>query len=446
MSIVCLWGCFIADSRLVKVKGTKDGLTETEDWFGLHPHLVSYVRHIEVWVPVWGNRARKNISAQPREFLAGRRYLNEDTGLAGVNAMLQGTVSRWEEQEHGSYASNNFAFHMASHNASLEDIFRHVGIFFPAAQILTLEAGHCKKPPLITHFANDPSGLRGEHHLEQLPNVRTLVMRGAWNIMRDYRQWTTISEALPSLREWHCAYPKPKTEACHTIYKALSNLSSSVVHLDISLEGFHSSDQSHWHGDKVSHRNHLCRLLGSIAPRLEHLSFTGNVCSSFFNAARAAISHRPQDARLRSLDLVVKTCCREASSEPSSPVLEEPSGITNLKFIQAFEKLVLGAVQSLETYLSLSYIRIRFIDLDSTCALLNPYFQMVGNECTGLWNVQIIETLAQVRPSTHYLQLSDGIYPQLGANHTIIGALYPRTRPLSINASNYKILSDAAKS
>ncbi|KAH8690110.1 hypothetical protein BGW36DRAFT_307032 [Talaromyces proteolyticus] len=432
--------------RHIKVKGTKDGLAECESWFVLHPHLVPHVRHIEVWVPVWGNRAQKNTATYPREYLPARRYLNEDNGLAGVNAVLQATVARWEDHDHGHRGSNNFAFHVACHNASLEEIFWHVGSNFPAAQILTLEAGHCKKPPLITHFAKDPSGLQGQHHLIQLPNIRTLVMRGAWNIMRDYRHWVTISDALPSLREWHCAYAKPKVEGYQTIYRALSNLSSSVVHLNISLEGFHSKDQSHWYGERASHHHHLCRLLGDIAPRLEHLSFTGNVCASLFNAARTAVAHRPQDARLKSLDLVVKTCCQEPNSESSFPLLEEPSGITNLKFIQSFGKLVLGAVRSLDTYLALSYIRIRFIDLDSTCALLNPYFQMSDSECTGLWNVQIIETLARVRPSSQFAQLSDGIYPQFGPDNTIIGAVYPRTRPLSINANNYKILSDAAKS
>jgi hypothetical protein len=430
---------------LVKVKGTKDGLTECEDWFRSNPHLVRYVRHIEYWIPVWGNRAHKNVAPHLREIPPIRRYLNEDTGLFGVNAFLPGTVPDWELSDNRSRSLSNFTFHVASHNASLEEIFRHVKGLFSEARILTLEAGHCKKPPLMKHFADDPSGLTGNHHLEQLPNIRTFFMRGAWNIMRDYQHWITISGALPSLREWHCAYAKPKIEGYHTICGALSTLSSSVVHLNISLEGFHSKEQSHWLSSKFGH-HHLCRLLGQIAPRLEHLTFTGYVCASLFSTARSAILDRPQDARLRSVDLVVKTCCRDADDDLLSPLLEGPPSITNMKFIESFEKLAIGAIRSLDTYLDLSYIRIRFIDLDSPCAVLNPYFQMVDNKCTGIWSQEIVQTLAQVRPTAHFVELADGIFTQYGANNVIIGAVYPRIRPLSINATTYKILSDAAKS
>lgn len=431
---------------LVKVKGTTEGLAECATWFRSHLHLVRHVRHIEFWIPVWGNRAHKNVAPHLRELPPIRRYLNEDTGLFGANAVFQATVPDWDLSENSNRSLSNFTFHVASHNASLEEIFQHVKDVFPETRILTLEAGHCKKPPLIKHFASDPSGLTGDCHLEKLPNVRTLFMRGAWNIMRDYRHWTTISEALPSLREWHCAYAKPKVEGYHTVCGALSTLSSSVVHLDISLEGFHSKDQSHWLSGKTGHHHHMCRLLGKIAPRLEHLSFTGHVCSSLFNTARAAIADRPQDARLRSVDLVVKTCCKDAKDESLSPMLDEPPGITNLKFIEAFEKLIQSAVRCLDTYLDLSYIRIRFIDLDSPCAVLNPYFHMVNNKCTGLWSHEIVQSLAGVRPAAHFVELSDGIFTQYGANNVIIGAVYPRTRPLSINSSTYRILSDAAKS
>jgi hypothetical protein len=401
---------------------------------------VPYVRHVEVWVPVWGNRASKN--AAPH-LPPSRRYINEDTGLAGVAAVLQATMAGWDDSD--SYRTAN-SYHLASHNVSLEDIFRHVKTFYPEARILTLEGGHCKKPPLIRHFANDPSGLSGRSRLEVLPNIQTLVMRGAWNIMRHHRHWYNLAEALPSLREWHCAYAKPKIEAYETITKALVNLSSRLVHLNICMEGFHNKEvsQNHWLGDPW--QEHLCRLLGQITPRLEYLTFTGNVCASFFSSARAAMANRPGESRLKSLDLVVKTCCREAMrGESVSPILDETAGITNMKFIRAFEKLVLAAVHSLDTFVELDYLRIRFIDLDSACPLLNPYFQMVQDQCTGLWSGAILETLQEVRPAAHFVELADGIYPQYGMNDTIIGAVLPRSRPLSINASAYKIIAEAAK-
>ncbi|KAF5015477.1 hypothetical protein F66182_13180, partial [Fusarium sp. NRRL 66182] len=192
--------------RHIKVKGTTEGLAECENWFRSHPHLVHYVRHIEFWIPVWGNRAHKNVAPHLREIPPIRRYLNEEAGLFGHdNGFLQQQIVApdWDLSDNRNRSPNNFAFHVASHNASLEEIFRHVKEIFPETRILTLEAGHCKKPPLVKHFANDPSGLSGDHQLERLPNIRTLFMRGAWNIMRDYQHWTTISEALPSLREWH---------------------------------------------------------------------------------------------------------------------------------------------------------------------------------------------------------------------------------------------------
>jgi len=116
-----------------------------------------------------------------------------------------------------------------------------------------------------------------------------------------------------------------------------------------------------------------------------------------------------------------------------------------LKFIKSFEELVHGAVSSLENLPTVEYVRIRFIDLDSACSLLNPYFQLVDNQCTGLWSVGILETLQKVRPNTHFIELADGIYPQYGLNNTIVGAIYPRNRPLSINANMYKIIADASK-
>jgi len=424
------------------VKGTTDGLAECAQWFTEHPHLVPHVRHVEVWVPVWGNRAARNMASH---LPPSRRYNNEETGLADVAAVLQATMAGWNDSDTNNGSNCNYQY--ASHNATLEEIFLHVKNFLPEARILTLEGGHCKKPPMIRHFKNDPSGRSGRERLAVLPNIQTFVMRGAWNIMRDYQHWCNLARALPSLREWHCSYAKPKIEGYDTIARVLMDLPSTLVHVNISLEGFYNKDgsQSHWFGD-MPNEPHLCRLLGEVAPRLESLSFTGKICACFFHSARAVMANKQAESKLRSLDLVVKTCCREKKTEPTSPLLDDASGITNLKFIKAFEKLVVGAVHSLDRLQVLDYIRIRFIDLDSACPLLNPYFQLVNNRCTGLWSEKILETLHEVRPTAHYVELAEGIYPQYGPNHQIVGAIYPRTRPLSIKASTYKIIADASKS
>ncbi|OJJ34495.1 hypothetical protein ASPWEDRAFT_173909 [Aspergillus wentii DTO 134E9] len=436
--IARVWRPLVQDRiyRHIKVKGTMEGLAECGSWFDAHPYLAPYVRHIEVWVPVWGNRANKNASHQ----LPARRFNNEDAGMADVTALLQATMA-WDNPDTNHI--HNYNYHYSSHNATMEDIFRHVKEYFPEARILTLEGGHCKKPPMIRHFRNDPSGHSGKERLTPLPNIQTFVMRGAWNIMRDYQHWNNLSQALPSLREWHCTYAKPKIEGYETISRVLMRLSPSILHLNISLEGFYNKETGHSTLFSDSPRPpHLCYLLGEVAPRLESLSFTGKVCSCLFLAAQKSL---PSMSKLKSLDLVVKTCCRDPRYDSGYPFVDDVSGITNMKFIRSFERLVVGAVQSLENHPLLDYLRIRFIDLDSACPLLNPYFQLINNQCSGLWSEWILDVLHETRPQASFVQLCDGIYPQYGPNDQVVGAVYPRIRPQSIHACMYKIIADASK-
>ncbi|KAE8141601.1 hypothetical protein BDV38DRAFT_190117 [Aspergillus pseudotamarii] len=433
-----VWRSLVQDRiyRHIKIKGTTEELTESARWFRAHPHLASYVRHVEIWIPVWGKRAIKNNSSQ----IPARRYNDED-----VDGSAAHTTMVWDDSDtnHG----NDYKYHYASHNATLEEIFYHVQSCFPEARILTLEGGHCKKPPMVRHFRNDPCGFSGQR-LPTLPEIRSFVMRGAWNIMRDHRHWRNLSEALPGLQEWHCAYAKPKVEGYHTIAEVLRRLSPSIVHLNISLEGFYSKDstQTSWLGDGVN-PPHLCRLLGDVIPHLESLAFTGKVCACLFQPTRnSLVAWPPKSSKLRSLDLVVKNCCRDKRTHSGLPFLDDFSRITNLHFIRAFERLITGAVHSLNTHQVLNYMRIRFIDLDSACPPLNPYFQLIDDECSGLWSERILDMLHEARPQAHFIELSEGIYPQYGPNHQIVGAVYPRTRPLSIHAATYKIIADVSKS
>ncbi|KAL5333894.1 hypothetical protein BJX70DRAFT_39028 [Aspergillus crustosus] len=433
-----LWRVLVQDRiyRHIKLKGTIGELDESARWFLTHPHLAPYVRHVEIWIPVWGQRAVKNPSRQ-----TPRRINDENVGLADM-AALQATMA-WDDAD--SHPTTDYKYHYASHNATLEEMFLHVGNIFPEARILTLEGGHCKKPPMVRHFRSDPFGRSGRQ-LPVLPDVQTFVMRGAWNIMRDYQHWSTLSQALPSVREWHCSYAKPKLEGYNTIANILRCLPPTLVHINVSLEGFDNKDnsQSRWLGDGVN-PPHLCRLLGEVAPRLESLKFTGKVCACLFETTRNIMSTRPVKSKLKSLDLVVKTCCRDKKLHSGLPFLDDFSGITNLNFIRAFEKLVIAAIQGLQHHPDLDYMRIRFIDLDSACPPLNPYFQFVDNRCTGLWNEPILEALHQSRPDAEFVKLTDGICAQYGHNNQIIGAIYPSTRPPSIHASTYRIIADVPK-
>ncbi|EAW10991.1 uncharacterized protein ACLA_066270 [Aspergillus clavatus NRRL 1] len=439
-----VWRVLVQDRiyRHIKIKGTIDELSESASWFDLKPHLAMYVRQVEFWVPVWGNRTARNLPMyQPR-----RRLHEEHLAVMDVTALLQATMPGWENSD--PFLPRGHPFYYASSNATLEDIFHHVKNHFPEARILTLEGGHCKKPPMIRHFVNDAYGFSSIERLPPLPNIQILVMRGAWNIMREHQHWRNISQALPGLQEWHCAYAKPKIEGYETIAKILVKPPPTLLHLNISLEGFSNKENTHpsWFSDGAQ-PPHLCRLLGEIAPRLMSLSFTGKVCACFFQATNSkSSSSRTEVSKLRFLDLAVKTCCREKRAGAVFPFFDDFSGIGNTHFIQSFEKLVVGAVQSLGAHPSLNNIRIRFIDLDSACPLLNPYFQLADNTCTGLWNEPILHKLNQFRPQARFVELRDGIYPQYGPNHQIVGAVIPRSRPLSIHSCAYKIIADASKS
>lgn len=348
--------------------------------------------------------------------------------------------------ESGTNRGTGCNYQLSNHNATLEDIFRHVGSFFPDAKILTLEGGHCKKTPMIRHFQSEPLGQLENRRFQVLPNIETFVMRGSWNIMRGYQHWHNMSLALPNIREWNCAYAKPKLEGYKTIAKVLKDMPSTLYHVSISLEGLYNknSSQSNWFNGEQN-EGHVCRLLGDAAPRLSSLAFTGNVCANFFTNLRAASLDGSLDSKLQSLDIVVKTCCREKAVDETTPALDDVAGIANMKFIESFETLVVSAIRSLDTLVDLKYLRIRVIDLDSVCALLNPYFQLQNDKCTGLWSEKILETLHEARPDTHFEELSDGIFPQYGANQQIVGAAHPRTRPNSIRAGAYKIIADTIK-
>lgn len=383
-------------------------------------------------MPIWGKRANRLFPRQP----PGRRpdAGNLDDTLAAL----------WGQAD--IYPGNDIHYYCSTDNATLEEIFLHVQIFFSTARVLTLEGGHCKNPPMIRHFRQESKGLFGRQRLPVLPNIRIFVMRGAWNLIRDWGHWYHLSQALPALREWHCAYAQPRPEAYFTVSQILVRPPPSVRHLNLSLDGFYKEkDSAHPLFSPRPRFPPICQLLGQIAPSLESLAFTGRLCVSFFDALQLSSSSLSQ---LNSLDIVARACCR--GSEPTNsppPVLgEELSGITNMNFIHAFEEMVLGALQALKKLPGLDYIRIRFIDLDSTWPLLNPYFQLIHNECAGLWSCEILEALRDSRPSAQFVELEDGIYPQYGPNQQLMGAVYPNSRPRSIQVSTYKIIADASKS
>lgn len=475
-------------ANTVQLKGTVDVINESSLWFSQHPHLSQYVRHIEIWVPVLGDRTLKPISR--REDANSLLNVAREPTTAGNQALAQGGADVSAPSfDMPQYVHSSDSRHH-SRNATLQQLFRFVAVHCANAKIFTLEGGHCKKPPMITHF-NSPytPGMC----FDTLPNIHTFVMRGAWNLMREEEHWHRMASALPNLREWQCAFVKPKPKACATLGKVLTHLPTTrITCLNISLEGFYkkkSAAESRWWLESPDSNDlqlppHLCRLLGAVLPQLESLTLTGRVCHTLFTVARAAMlkkasmTSRRVESRLRSVDIVVKSCCRNPNSELDPPLLQDLSGVTNGHFITAFERFVLSAVQSLDVFDSLNDMRIRFIDLDSEYRMLDPYFELRDrNNCTGIWSEAILAALQQARPTARYEALEDGIrqaytygshhplhhhhhghfhnfhHPHHHHHHHHLGAVInrffgpnirvcQRTRPRSIKTSSYKLIVD----
>lgn len=457
--------------RHIKIKGTRPGLSEAANFFSEHDHLAKYVRHIEVWVPVWGDRN----TIDPSACLV-------DNGLGPPpprNAFLELIA---DPRNIPATHDTQIVFRRSLDSATLQEIFYLIWFFFPSTCIFTLEGGHCKKSNMIKQFR----GLRYDNsHLPVLPQIRTFAMRGAWNIMRSYADWVLIQEALPNLQEWHCNYAKPRQEAYSTISEILPSFTSGQLrHVNISLDGMYSKDNnsmtlgSNGLSQTTVFPPHVCEQLGQIAAQLESLSYTGKICSCFWAATRDTqrkSPHARKEPRLKSLEIVVKSCCRQRvmSIDPETGetlmdelggVMADGAGITNLVFIRAFERLVLATVENLDMFPLLEHVRIRFIDLDSPCAQLNPYWQLCGGKLYGLWSEEILDALQRTWRGTvgrlDYHELGEGINivglrkeevdPTAGP--TVLGvigsstgggsALYPKTKPKAIKSSAYRIVAE----
>lgn len=343
---------------------------------------------------------------------------------------------------------------MASKNATIDEIFGYAQILFPYLCALTLEGGHCKKPPKVRYFREAkvnllqnliskgmlppgvgtsdsrivtppmPQSLQEnlqsnlpilhqpqpfslpltqliiEPQLPRLSNTKTLILKGAWNMVRSSVDFSTFATALPSLREFHCTYHKPKTGAYIAICDTLANdFPPTVTSLNLSLEGLYTKNVSSlkkWR--KLYPTHHICRNLGAIAPQLESLTYTGRVCGAIFSSAiKAAEQTRSSCTRLKSIDIVVNNVCRDPT------INNDGTGIYNFDFIQAFEALVVQGVRALQTYTSVKNMRIRFIDLDSPAPQLNPMFHLEGNRAWGLWSEEILSLLREARPEVRFL-------------------------------------------
>ena len=405
-----------------------------------HAHLQPYVRHIEFWVPVWEMKAR----AQQPFFLPNISQQTRNWPNSANSPPSPGIIDD----------SNNLtlAYQLSSHNATLQEIFACAQELFPEACCVTIEGGHCKKPPRIQHFRQaslvtiasldqgDPmlqlSAVRSntKPKMPTLPNITTLVLKGAWNIIRQDSDFHTIADAFPNLREWHCTYSKPKTESYTAMCAVLQQFPPKITHINICLEGLYgkqSSSLQKWR--KVYPDHHICHNLGRLAPQLETLIYTGRVCGCLFSSAAESARNYRDNSRLKSVDLIVKNCCRDDKA------WNDTTGIHNWPFITLFTAIVVSAVRSLKVFPALNSLRIRFIDLDSPCPLMNPYFQIKGDQVSGVWNEEILSLLEEVRPTAEYEEL--GLAEGFGGNVFGDGRGL-RCRPKSIRVDSYVALAE----
>lgn len=433
------------------MKGTKSDLDRCGDWFLLHDHLQDYVRHVDVWVPVWEMRPETAVGVE------------SNSAPRGVHLQQRTTQFTWHENM-GRTHENSIAqaYQLSSQNATLEEILQCAKALFPLAYVLTIEGGHCKRPPRIQHFREYrkprphasqspvPSGetssrpdpeilslrLQQTGTARQLPehkNITTLVLKGAWNIIRTDSDFHLLSFALPNLREWQCNYAKPKAEAYQAMCHIFRYFPPTIVHLNISLEGLHAKGPTSvdkWRSVYPTH--HICLDIGRLCPQLESLAYTGRVCFCLFQNALKQGKESRDPCRLKSIDLNVRNCCRDVNE-----VFNDGTGINNWNFITCFEKLVEHGISALRIYPQLSFLRIRFIDLDSPAPLLNPYFQLHNRNCTGIWSDKILSLLYETRPAAAFEEdLSQDLAMDVRRGGSDDREL--KTRPRSIKVASYR--------
>ena len=416
---------------LVKIKGTTSELQTCGDWFLTQPAFQSYVKHVEIWVPLF-------------EVLLPQSLLR-----AIPSPQCNTLATAGPQMSHSESVPATPRVSRTLDNATLEEIYGCVKVLFPEACALTIEGGHCKKSRKVQHFRTEnpelgvprvvgtagtpqTADLQEHRRFPEHPKISTLILKGSWNIIRCATDFQYLAVALPSIHEWHCVYAKPKCEAYKAMCGALRSLPTTITRVNLCLEGLNGKQPSSlgkWR--KLFPEFHICRDLGRILPQLESLVYSGHICSSFFKSANAAASTRRKESRLRSLDLSVRNVCRDSSETD-----EFPPCIYNWPFIQAFENLVLEAIASLDFHPDLEYVRIRFLDLDCPRPLVLPYWHYENNTSTGVWSTRIVAALDASRRKPEY-----DITADVDLFRGLAAGLTSSARPKSLHIEEYEALS-----
>lgn len=327
--------------RHIKLKGTINSIDQAIVHFADRERLASYVKHIEIWFPVFQHRY-------------GTVAISNTHTLPTVTTEGLTTTT----------------YVLPNDNCTLEDVFRFVSVVLPEAKIFTLEGGERRKAPKVAHFHERPADSSVDQRLSQIPAVQTLVTKGQWNLMRENRDFDNILDALPNLVEWQGAYSKPKSKSYITISQFIPFLPPRIRNLTICLENdYRREPVVPAFYLKAALQTHLCAVMGRMAPTLEQFAYTGRVCHHFFETAASSSSH--VSSRLRSIDVTIKNCCRAPGA-----LHETASGIQEMAFIEAFERMVISAIRSLRRFEHIEYLRIRFVDL-GMCLSITTVFKEI---------------------------------------------------------------------
>ncbi|KAH8196272.1 hypothetical protein TruAng_009553 [Truncatella angustata] len=404
-----LWR-YLVQARLfrhIKVKATIYGCNEVVQFFADNTHLRDYVKHIEIWFPVF----------QPKF----------NTAFPTNSVLTLPTVS--------PEGISSAQYGLPTDNASLEEVFFLVGSTFPAVQVMTLEGGERKKAPRVKFTLPTPPWR--PRALPAIKTIRTLIIKSQWNIIRAPKDWEQLSNALPNLEEWHGTYAKPKSKSYLSMAGTLEILDRKITKLNLSLETDYRREMTcPPYYLKVCEQLHWCEKMARAASHLEHLSYTGRVCHTFFDMLTRYSNSRT--SRLKTIDITVKNCCRQ-----NAQWNESGSGITDMHFINAFEQLVLGGIRCLERLKQVDLLRIRYVDLDSPVPPLNPYFVIKDGWCSGVWSDEIVAELSRVRPDVRFESMAES-FGEVGynkENRLVISPDFPKSRVLSLKLANYALLS-----
>ncbi|KAI1326177.1 hypothetical protein F5Y16DRAFT_375978 [Xylariaceae sp. FL0255] len=399
-----LWRDLIQERlyRHIKIKATISAINDVMAFFVQHPHLSWNVKHIEIWFPVF----------QPKF----HPFASDGDPLNWPTVSPEGIASA--------------TYGLPTDNAAMDEIFLLVDKTFPGARVMTLEGGERKKAPRVRFSAPGSIVGNGTGDLPEISNIRTLIVKGQWNIIRQTKDWETISKALPNLVEWHGTYAKPKSKSYLSMAHILDTLDRKITKLNLCLEcDYRREITCPPYYLKVCEQVHWCEKLAKAANHLEHLSYTGRVCHGFFDLLARFTD--PRSTRLKTIDITVKNCCRR-----NAQWNESGSGIVDMHFISAFGQLVLSGIRALEQLKMVDLLRIRYVDLDSPFPPLNPYFMIRDGWCSGVWNEEILEEIRRVRPDVRFEELVDSF----GELSSFMSSDIPRSRVLSLKLANYQML------